>query len=40
MRDANETMSGVKQSWPLRILIPQPGVKTLPIDTQETSAKP
>jgi hypothetical protein len=40
VRDANDVMTGAKQSWPLRILLPPPGVKTLPIDTQETSAKP
>ena len=40
VRDANDVMTGAKQSWPLRMLLPQPGVKTLPIDTQETSGKP
>ena len=40
VRDANDIMTGAKQSWPLRILLPAPGVKTLPIDSQETSAKP
>jgi phospholipid/cholesterol/gamma-HCH transport system substrate-binding protein len=40
VRDASDMMTGAKQSWPLRIMLPQPGVKTLPIDTQETSGKP
>lgn len=40
VRDASDMMTGAKQSWPLRIMLPQPGVKTLPIDTQETSGRP
>jgi phospholipid/cholesterol/gamma-HCH transport system substrate-binding protein len=40
VRDAGDIMTGARQSWPLRILLPQPAVKTLPIDTQETSGRP
>ncbi|MBV8030635.1 MAG: MCE family protein [Betaproteobacteria bacterium] len=40
VQDARDLMGGAKQSWPLRSLLPAPEVKTLPIDSQETSSKP
>jgi hypothetical protein len=40
VQDAKDMMGGVKQSWPMRMLLPAPEVKTLPIDTQETSSRP
>ncbi len=40
VRDVNDVMTGAKQSWPLRMMLPAPAVKTLPIDTQETSGRP
>jgi phospholipid/cholesterol/gamma-HCH transport system substrate-binding protein len=37
VRNAGEVIDGARQAWPLRNFVEQPGVKTLPIDTHETS---
>ncbi|HYD57232.1 MAG TPA: MlaD family protein [Burkholderiales bacterium] len=37
VRNVGEVVEGARGAWPLRNFVEQPGVKTLPIDTHETS---
>jgi phospholipid/cholesterol/gamma-HCH transport system substrate-binding protein len=39
VRNAGEVIDGAKQAWPLRNFVEQPAVRTLPIDTQETTER-
>lgn len=39
VRNAGEVLDGARRSWPLRNFVEPPGVKTLPIDTQESTGR-